>query len=314
MNFGQNKFFIGLGIAVLLGCGSLGFLLLQALSNYNAADALYTEQLAKLTRLQTLPLYPEPSNLAVLEAQNKTAHETAVALHQQLVRMAFPLEPMTPEQFQDKLNTSVKNLVEKAAAAGVKLSDKFYLGFTEYRTATPRPEAAAVLGRQLKCIELVVNTMIDKKVTSIGEVVRTHLDEEADPTKTAAGQPIPPQGKAKLAKPVLLSKYPFEVPFVSEQKAFQGVLNDLSKTEQQFFIIRPVVIKNQNEKAPKKNDPNAEKMSEATATAAAAPINTGAGATAPALRPEKMRYVLGAEKLNVTLRFDAVIFTSNLPK
>jgi len=291
MNLGQNKFYIGLGAALLVGSLILGFLLYQASSDFSDAEQKLTGQIAELDRLQKLDLYPEAKNQKVLEEQMASAQDEAVALHQQLVPMAFALEPMTPEQFQDKLNEAVKSLTAKAADAGVDFSDKLYLGFSEYRTATPSPEAAAALGRQLKCIAFVVDNMIERKVASITKITRTPLPEEADVTRPAATPPKPGADKPASA---LFSAYPFEIEFAADQRAFRLVMNDLSKNTQQFFILRPVKIKNQSEKAPKKIGP-------AVAVDAAA-------------KPEKMRYVLGAEKLNVTLRIDSVVFASNLPK
>lgn len=302
MNLGQNKFFIGLGAALGVGCLGLGWMVYDSYSAFDTASTAYQEQVGKLQRLQSLPLYPEPANLKILEEQKKTAAESVVALHQKLVPMAFALEPLTPEQFQDQLNEAVKGLTEKASKSGVALSDKQFLGFGEYRTATPKPEAAAALGRQLKCIELAVSTLIEKKVASIDKITRTPLPEEQDAKAPAAPAP---KGKPAPAKgPELLSKFPFEIQFVAEQRAFQAALNDLSKSTQQFFIIRPLLIKNQMDKPPKKIDP-----AEKAAAAATTPAVTGATP-----QPEKMKYVLGAEKLIVNLRFDSVVFASNLPK
>jgi len=306
MNLGQNKFFIGLGAVLLLAFLGLGWMLFQSSGTFDEAATRYQTQVAELDRLQKLDLYPEASNLKILEDQKKVAADSAVALHQKLVPMAFPLEPLTPEQFQDQLTATVKRLTDKAAQNGVTLSEKQYLGFVEYRTATPKPEATAALGRQLKCIELAVDTLIEKKVSSIDKITRTPLPEELDSSKNAPVATTAKGGKPGQAKPELLTKYPFDIQFVTEQKAFQAALNDLSKATQQFFIIQPLVIKSQGEKAPKKNDPNADK-----AAAAAAAAATAAGGTP---KSEKMRYVLGAEKLNVTLRFDSVVFASNLPK
>jgi len=300
INLGQNKFYVGLGAVLLLGSLILGILLYQASSAFDEAEQKYNGQVAELQRLQSLDLYPEAKNQEILEEQMTAAQEAAFAMHQQLVPMAFGMEPLTPEQFQDKLNEAVKSLTEKAAAAGVDLSDKLYLGFSEYRTATPRPEAAAALGRQLKCIALVVDTMIDKKVAAISKITRTLLPEEQDAAKLSTSEPA---GKKGRAKGQLLFAYPFEIEFVAEQRAFRTVLNDLSKSEKQFFIIHPVSIKNQSEKAPKKIDPTA------TAATEAATANGDAAA-----KPNKLRYVFGAEKLNVTLRIDSVVFASNLPK
>lgn len=301
MNLGQNKFLIGLGAVLLIVFIGLGWMVIQSSSAFDDAATRYQTQVAELDRLQKLPLYPEASNLKVLEDQKKVAADSAITLHQQLVPMAFPLEPLTPEQFQDQLTATVKRLTDKAAQVGVTLSDKQYLGFVEYRTATPKPEAATALGRQLKCIERAVDTLIERKVSSIDKITRPPLPEELDASKTAA-VPAPKGGKAAPAKVELVTKYPFDIQFIAEQKAFQGALNDLSKATDQFFIIQPLSIKSQGEKAPKKADSGSDR---------AAAIAAAAGGTPS---PEKMKYVLGAEKLNVTLRFDSVVFASNLPK
>jgi len=153
----------------------------------------------------------------------------------------------------------------------------------------------------LKCIELAVDTLIEKKVSSIGEITRPHLAEEFDP-RFSLETPLPKPALGKGATPELVSKYPFEIQIIAEQKSFQAVLNELSKNEKQFLIVRPLTIHNQSEKAPKKNDPNADRTNE---------IASSAGAAG---KQEKMRYILGAEKLNVTLHFDSVVFAGNLPK
>ena len=324
MNLGQNKFYVGFGAFTLLACGGLGWFLFQASNDFSEAETRYQDQVAQLSALQTLPLYPEKANLKVLEDQKVAAQQAVVSLHQALLPRAFALEPMSPEQFQDQLNDAVKAIEEKAAKAGVAFTDKYYLGFSQYRAATPKPEAAAVLGRQLKCIELVVNTLIEKKVTSIGEITREPLPEEGIASKTPAQSAPSPAAKGKGAPETpLVSKFPFKVTFISDQQPFRNVLNELSKSEKQFFIIRPLIIKNQVERSPRKVDPEAERL----AAERQAALNNPMGAPAPALpgatpaanpaatpKPAPLQYVLGAEKINVTLHLDSVFFASNLPK
>lgn len=318
MNLGQNKFYIGFGAFMLLASGGLGWFLFQASSDFSDAEAKYQDQVAQLNALQTLPLYPEAANLKILEDQKVAAQAAVVSLHQALVPRAFALEPMSPEQFQDKLNEAVKSIEDKAAKAGVQFADKYYLGFTQYRAATPKPEAAAMLGRQLKCIELAVNTLIDKKVASIGEITRETLPEEGIASKTQPVATPPPTAKGKAVEVPLVSKFPFKIAVVSEQQPLRNALNELTKSEKQFFIIRPLTIKNQVEKPPKRIDLEAERLAAAAKQAAldnpqAAPAAGAPGAT-PEATPEALKYVLGAEKINVTLRLDSVFFASNLPK
>jgi len=296
---------------MLIACAILGYFLFQAASDFDASDTLYKDQVTKLQELQNLPLYPEAANLKILDDQNKAEQEAVTALHQQLIPMAFPLEPMTPEQFQDKLNAAVKGLVEKADAAGVTLGDRFYLGFEKYRTTTPEPKAASALGRQLKCIELAVGTLIESKIASISAIKRDPLPEEPDFARpaTAATAPSAP-GRKAAAKPAveLLAKYPFEIQFVAEQTALRNALNALSRNAAQFFIIRPLSIKNENEKSPKKIDPTTDNSS------AAKFDSEGRAAKPEQAAAQQMRYAFGAEKVKVNLRISSTVFTSNLPK
>jgi hypothetical protein len=301
MNLGQNKFFTIFGAVLGIGCLGLGWMVYSSYSAYDEANTAFNEKKDQLNQLQTLPLYPESSNVKILKDQEKVAEDSVVALHEKLVPMAFPLDPLTPEQFQDQLNASVKSLGDKAAKAGVVFPEKLNLGFAEYRTSVPKPEAAAALGRQLKCIELVISTMIDQKVASIDAITRPQLPEEADAAK--ASQPNPNQkgkGKAAPSATPLVTKYPFSVKFTGEQQAFQDVINDLSKSTQQFYIIRNVKVENQVNKPPKRGD--AAKKATPTPTPGTQP------------QADKLKYVLGIEKLNVTLDFDSVVFASNLPK
>ncbi|XHR28255.1 MAG: Amuc_1100 family pilus-like protein [Chthoniobacteraceae bacterium] len=301
MNLGQNKFFTIFGAVIGLGTLGLGWAVYSSYSAYDEANTAFNEKKDKLNELQSLPLYPEPSNVKILKDQEKVADESVVALHEKLMPMAFPLDPLTPEQFQDQLNASVKSLVEKAAKAGVVFPEKLNLGFTEYRTSVPKPEAAAALGRQLKCIELVVSTMIDRKVASIEAITRPQLPEEAEAKAPAPSDPKQKgKGKAGGTPVPLVTKYPFTVKFAGEQQAFQDVINDLSKSTQQFYIIRNVKVENQLAKPPKRGGD--AKKATPTPTPGAQP------------QADKLKYVLGIEKLNVTLDFDSVVFASNLPK
>jgi hypothetical protein len=301
MNLAKHKTLVIFGTLLLVGCVAFGYLFFSAWSGYLAADAKYTKQLAERKRLKSLPLYPEPANLRIVEEQKKTAARMAEELFEKVRPTAFPLEKTTPDQFQQKLNATVQRLAAKAAEQGVKLglnekTSNFYLGFDEYKTAVPSPAAATALGRQLKCIELAVETLIDKKVDAIVKITRERLPEEAVAGATPTPAPVRGAGKGKTEEPAqpLVSKYPFRVAFVAEQKVFQNALNDLSKNDRQFFIIVPESLKNQSDKSPKRNDPNAKRNDIA--------------------QGQTLRYVLGAEKLAVTLRFDTVVFADKLPQ
>ena len=314
MNLAQNKFLIGFAAVMLVGGGSVGYLLQSSYSKYGELSERYEWLSSNLTRLESAPLYPESANLAKLDEKKRAAAAAVQSLHQQLVPLSFPLEAMTPEQFQDKLRVAVSATVEKSKTFGVKLPETFYLGFDNYRTQPPKADAASVLGRQLKAVELAVNTLIENKVDAIAAVTRKLLAEEDDLSKTAVATPVKSglASKAKAIDTPLVAKFPFEIQFTAEQTRFRSGLNALIKNDKQFFIVRPLLIKNENDKPLSRAEANPPPKNQAGSS-----VNPGdPGATVPVATPEDavLRYIVGTEKINVGLRVDMVVFAGSIPK
>ena len=69
----ENKFLSGVFAVLLLGVGTLGYLLFTALGSFDEATATYNQQAGELSRLQNLPLSPNRKNLDALIAQKKEA-------------------------------------------------------------------------------------------------------------------------------------------------------------------------------------------------------------------------------------------------
>lgn len=313
MNRGPDIFFIGLGIVTVGGLGALGWFGYQSYSQYSDLSAQYEEQAGELRRLEALPLYPEQSNLVQLKKEREAAFENVQGLHKQLLPMTLPLEEITPAQFQDKLRAVVSGVVEKAKAAGVKLQPNFYLGFSQYQNMPPRTEAAGVLDRQLRAVELAVEALLENKVDSIGVIDRTLLPEEVDakapafvPAQVSQGsQPKGPGAKKGAPKSPLLEKYPFQIEFVSDQNRFRKVINEIAANNKQFFVVRPMTVENTSQKVVQKIDPNVPLAGLSGGESAAGGKQAG---------PSNLHYLVGTEKVKVALRVEMVAFANTLPK
>ena len=311
MNLGQNKFLVGLSVAMVAGCGTLGYLLFTSYSQYSDCSQRYETMAGDLMRLERLPLYPEAGNLKKLDQKKNAAAASAESLYRQLAPLSFPLEQITPEQFQDQLRAAVAATAKKAEVAGVKLPVKFYLGFDNYQTLPPKAEAAPVLGRQLKAVDLAVQTLIDSKVDAITAITRELLAEEGDAAKA---NPQPGAAKVAVEKAPLVSKYPFKIDFTAEQNRFRNALNALAKNGKQFFILRPVTIKNDVEKPLSRAEANPTPKPGAMAAMTTTTGTPGMGS--PEVKEEEpaLRYIVGTEKVNVGLRLDMVVFASSFSK
>jgi hypothetical protein len=268
---------------VIAGMGALAFLLVQAISHFGEVDDAYKAQVEQWNQLQALPAYPEEKNLQLYKDQKKSLDAIITNLKQELSALQFPLEPMTPEEFQDKLRTTVNAVAAKAALTGAKLPEKFALGFDRYLTETPGKEAAAPLGRQLKAIEFIINEFLDNRVESITTINRSPVPEET--------------GKQNPAKQ-LLDKIPVDITFVTDQNHFHKLLNDLMGTKKQFYIVRWLEVKNQVDKSPPKS-----------ATSAAAQASAK-----PAKDTGFLHYLFGGEKLNFAMKIEIVNFADQPQK
>lgn len=298
----ENKFLTGFFATMAAGVGALGYLLFSAMGAADEAANLYATQAAELDRLQNLPLSPNKKNVDALVAQKKDAIDAIEAFQSMLAGKAFPIEPMTPEGFQDKLKATKTAVVEKAQGA-TKLPEKFFVGFDPYESRPPdNKDVAALLGHQLKAIEWLFGQLIDSRVTEVKTIKREPLPEES-------GKPGAAEKADKKGKGALLRTSTVEITMECRQNALATFLNALvTPKAPQFYTVRTIRLKNENEKGPQRVDPNALVADPgAISPPPGTPAAPGAPA-APAAPQPVARYIVGEEQLEVTLQIEIVDF------
>lgn len=280
----ENKFLSGFLGVLIVGLGVLGYFVFAAMGRVATARENYTAQASDLARLQNLPLTPSKKNLDALVAQKTEAGSVIAEFQATLAAKSFPLEPMTPEQFQDQLKATKTAIFAKAAEAGTKLPPKFYLGFEAYETTPPKPEAATPLGRQLKAIEWVLNQIFENHIIEIDD--KELMKRELLPEETGRKAEEPPKkggGSAPKQKPLVVT-HSFELKMKCRQPQLAGLLNAIVGPKAPLFYI-PRLVQVSNEK------PGVSRVDPAKATDG---------------KPEG--YFLGNEKLAVTLLIEVVDF------
>ncbi len=289
MNKAPQQILTGIGVATVLGCAALGFFIYKKSGELAEAKTAFTATAGNYQRLRTQPLYPSAENLKKLEEQRDIAAEAATAALKELNPMAIPLEEITPEQFQEKLRGMVNAVTTKAQERNVELPEDFYFGFDSYKSTAPaNATAAAALWRQARAIELAVNILIDSRIDGPITLNRTVLPEES----------------GKPAATGLVVSYPFTLSFRASQTAFRRALNEITTSKTQFFIPRSVVVKNELDK----------ELDKTTTTAAqAAGAGAGASKTEGGKTPA-LQYLVGTEKLDVTLNLEMVVFADSFAK
>jgi hypothetical protein len=324
----ENKFLFGLLVVVMLGVIGGGVMLYFAYSHYDEVSQNFDKEAREYNRLRTLKPYPDQKNLAEMNNQKDAYAASIASLRDTLAGLVIKPEPIKTQEFQDRLNKAVAAVRTRAAKSSppVKLSDKekpekFYLGFDHYQNELPRDDvAAAALNRELKAIEMIVETLIDAKIDTLTTFRRADLPEEK-------GSAPAPQQQANKNKPntigaqqPLVVKRTLDLAFVADQNSFRSVLNKLTSSKKQFFITRLVQIRNTAEKAPVRAPAAADAPAPAApapdAAAPAAPAAPDAPATpAPALVPapeapaaSASKYIVGEEKVSVTMKLEIVDF------
>lgn len=304
----DNKFLTGFLIVTLLGAGAFGFLLFQAKGKYNDATNAYNDKINELQTLQGGKPYPNDSNFKKEQELQKQHQQAIVALQTQLSKAELPVEPLTPEKFQDNLREAIKNVTALAAKQGTEIENgKMTLGFEIYTTQPPRPEATPQLGRMLKGIEMVVTDLLSQSPTKLADVKRVPMPEEGSvvpgapkPAATPTPKPGAPAAKKTVEEQPLVKRYPFDLSFVAQEPKFQKFVNNLVSNKKQFFV--PVAVSVANEM---QNGSSKSAGADVAPPPAPDPSNPNAPTPPPA---ETTKFVVGEEKLNVTMRIELVDF------
>jgi hypothetical protein len=301
----ENKFLTGYMIVMVIGLGLLGYEVFSASGAYDDALTAYTAKAGEYNRLRHLQPFPSKQNLDQYDEQKVSARKVITDFQIDLSKKEFPLTPMSPSVFQDKLKAAVTDVQKKAADANVKLDPKFFLGFEGYETKPPTQEAAAPLGRQLEAIEWVVNQCIENQAFSIANLLRTDLPEEGNGTggrgrQAGGGRPNPggPGGPGSPGKGPggggasrkdLVHYHPFVISVICKQGKMLAILNSIVGAKApQFYVIRQIRIRNEKEKGPAKATP-------------APGGEAGKGA---------IQYIVGEEMVEFAADIDIVNFTA----
>ena len=309
--FGHNRF-LGTFVVVLAiaTIGALVFLWLSK-SGFDEAKAMLDENIAELNRLQQLQPFPTDVNLRKMRTQHDDYAAELNKTKEELQRYVLPVTPMAPNEFQARLRQAMTTVAERARANRVKLPDNFYLGFEEFAAALPDTTAAPVLGQQLAQVELLINTIIDAKVDAISSFKRVPPGAaRASATATPTPAPSPaatPRKPGAEAGPPALERTATDVTFVSNPAAARRVLNQVSTTRQQFYVIRTLHIMNEKDKGPARDGAGAVGGSAATANAGtgAAAVPGAAGSNAA------LTFIVGNERIQTSARVEMLRF--NLP-
>ena len=291
--FKENPILSVILLVCLLVAGAIAYYASEAASTYQAAHDSLTSQINAFSSLQKKSPYPTEENLKIITASRDKYAEALAGLKETISKMEAPLEPITPQEFQDKLREGVNELSKSAKEKNIKLPEKFFFGFDEYQAQLPSPEAAPALNRDFRVLQKLLQTLVSLPVESINILEREAVAEAA-PTPTPTPQPTAKKTVASSlpsAPPILSTR--FKLSFTAPQEKMRAAINLIPKSEA-FLIIRSLVMENTTPAAPSKKD--------------AIPPTGGNK------KPDRLQVLLGNESVKTDLSLEILDFPNPEPE
>jgi hypothetical protein len=285
------------GVCLLLGVG----LLYWRWSVWSEAKQTFDQVAAERTRLQGLNPFPNDSNYRKLQGYVERYDEALDKFKDELKAEVAPAPPLAPNEFQSRLRQATLAAQDRARTNNVKLPDDFQLGFDEFARMMPNTAVAALLGQELSQVQMFINILLDSKVDSITSFRRHPLPEEhgASPTPTpSTGQRVATTAKPGAAPASkLIERNIVEVTFKAAPGAARKVVNEITSSTGQFFIIRTLYVRNEKDKGPPRERTGARTP---TPSPEASPGQSPAGA---------LNFIVGNEHVEVSATIEMLRFT-----
>ena len=294
--FQQNRAFgvlvIGFAICALI----VGALLYWRWSVWTDARQTFDQVEAERSRLEGLDPFPDDANYRKLQGYLQSYTEALNKFKEQLKSEVAPAPPLAPNEFQSRLRQAVVATFDRARMNNVKLPDKFQLGFDEFARAMPDTAVTPLLGQELSQIQMLINILLDAKVDSVTSFHRAPLPTLTPPP--APGQRVAATKPGSTPAPILILRNVVDVSFKASPSAARRVINEITASTGQFFIIRTLYVHNEKDKGPPR-----ERGASPTPTpsAQAGPAQPGAAGA--------LNFIVGNEHIEVSATIEMLRFT-----
>jgi hypothetical protein len=309
--FRQNRLLGALLIAFGICTVIMLILLYWTGSKLATARSEFNKATTERARLEALDPFPNDANYHKLKDHIANYRATLDKFKEELKKEMIPETPLAPNEFQSRLRQATVATFNRARANNIKLPDNFRLGFDEFATALPRTAVAPLLGQELSQIQMLINILLDARIDSVTLLHRAPLSEEKEPKAAPTATPAParpgrrggPVQKEKSAETGATASKVFErnlvdLTFKAGPDAARKVLNEISSSNGQFYIIRTLYVRNEKDQGPPR-----EKSTEPTPASSATPTPNQ---PAPA---GSLNFIVGNEHIEVSARIEMLRFT-----
>ncbi|MCC6355280.1 MAG: hypothetical protein IT577_15415 [Verrucomicrobiae bacterium] len=314
--FKKNPFWSSVGIAALVALIGGAIFWRWAASRTAALEQELSGTRSQIARLKSRGVFPSKENVELFNQTNARLQEYLTPVEERMRQGQIPLENVGPLEFKRRLRLAIDTLTQEAqrgVGQQTKLPDGFTFGFSQYvAAAIPAPEAIPSLMQQVAAVQELVRMLYEANVEEIVSVRRWPVENFVQKPAEAApkGGKAPPAQGAPAAAPAagpavgdLLASIdvnpgwlayrsvPMEFTFVSDAEKLRRFMNRLldPAATKPFYIVRAVRVINRRD-AP----PTIDTLKEQATAAAESGQSLG------------MNFILGTERIAVTMRIDYV--------
>lgn len=288
----------------------------------HAAILLLEKRSAEINRYRNATPPPSGEQLKQLQQQFTSLESKYRALNDKVGALdKFPVQSVSPQEFQKALNERVQNLQKKAEKNSVALPpDKdqstenyFYLGWSDYKSKPPSPESAPALLKQLQVAEHLFSILLDSTPLAIKKI---RLYKPETPAPAPAPQPKPSTGTKSDPKNAattspdntpspIQATQGYELSFSARPESLREFLNAIAKEEKAFFVTRSLRVTNNKEKEPPKKGVDGITSAAPALPAAGLLSGTNLAATgAQSQEDNSARFILGDEFVEVEMTIE----------
>ncbi len=299
----ENKFISAVLGATVIISGTLFYLGMSARSDAEKKRKANNSAISKTNVLKTNKPFPSSENKQLMDAKLESFTDESLAFQQSLLKYRpETLAKLSENAFSSKVSEHISKLTNLYKKEGIIIPDKgAAFGLEAYMSGRLAPEKATrYLDYQRKALEWMFVKLAEIGPDSLDNVFREKLAEE----KPAAASGNKKKNSKNTKVTSISRSLPIELSFTCSEREVKTFLQELSNSEEYYFITRSVSIVNL--------DPESPDIEDGVFQEAPVVIDDFGGddfKSVEDLAGEPIiKQVTGTEKIKVHLKIDLILF------
>lgn len=230
--------------------------------------------------------FPSPENIKSIQRNQAQIQTVKKEFLDYFNNPDISKEDVEAITLRNQITSFRQEMSDLARKKNIALPKDFGFSFEMYGQVLPDNRNTEIMAKQLSTLQVLMPQLLDLNIQEIRSVNRAALTDEKMPTSKSAVL------KIKENQELNLIELPFEITYIGDIDSLRDMINYMAESRN-LFVVKDIIIKNHNLKVqnlPSFMTPEA--------------LEAQRKSSAPII-------IHGLEKLQVTIRFDLLIFKNN---